>query len=142
LRLLTTLKNATSSQVSRSLAWVASFGPSVIDLIDASLKSHNRDSDDAGHGSTPTVKKPRLGKATTSHATSTSSGESYVEIGKKRRVTASVFKGQILVDIREYYGADGDEKPGKKGIALTVEQWEAIKSNIAAIDQLLSNVKK
>ncbi|KAF8345845.1 transcriptional Coactivator p15-domain-containing protein [Amanita rubescens] len=84
--------------------------------------SHNRDSDDAGHGSTPTVKKPRLGKATTSHATSTSSGESYVEIGKKRRVTASVFKGQILVDIREYYGADGDEKPGKKGIALTVEQ--------------------
>src|SRR6266550_519633 len=61
LRLLTTLQNATSSQVSPSLAWVASFGPSVIDLIDAPLKSHNRDSDDAGHGSTPTVKKQRLG---------------------------------------------------------------------------------
>lgn len=61
-------------------------------------------------------------KGTTSHATPTSSGESHVEIGKKRRVTVSVFKGKPLVDIREYYGSDGDEKPGKKGISLTVEQ--------------------
>ena len=65
-------------------------------------------------------------------------GERYVDLGKKKRVTVRTFKGDpssflyvliahmekgmTLVDIREYYGNEGDEKPGKKGISLTVDQ--------------------
>ena len=61
-----------------------------------------------------------------SHVHRTSSGDSYFEIGKKKRVTVRVFKDHPLVDIREYYGADGEEKPGKKGISLSVEQVRSI----------------
>lgn len=51
-----------------------------------------------------------------------SEGDKYIELGKKRRAVVRSFKGTALLDIREYYGAEGDEKPGKKGIALQLEQ--------------------
>jgi hypothetical protein len=52
----------------------------------------------------------------------TSSGEKYIDLGKKKRATVREFKGTVLLDIREYYGADDQEKPGKKGISLTLVQ--------------------
>lgn len=36
------------------------------------------------------------------------------------------FKGMIFIDIREYYDAKGEMKPGKKGIALNPAQWEVL----------------
>jgi hypothetical protein len=40
-------------------------------------------------------------------------------------VTVRTFGGKVLIDIREYYTdqASGEERPGKKGIALSPEQW-------------------
>jgi hypothetical protein len=90
----------------------------------------------------------------------TSSGEKYVDLGKKRRATVRSFKGTALLDIREFYGADDQEKPGKKGISLTLEQvghspilhlisshllflqWEALRESASTIDQLFSAQKK
>ncbi|KAF8499684.1 transcriptional Coactivator p15-domain-containing protein [Russula emetica] len=83
-----------------------------------------------------TVKKPRISSKSDEDDTDSedaetkfqmnSEGEMYADLGKKKRVTVRSFKGNTLVDIREYYGAEGDEKPGKKGISLTVEQWKSL----------------
>ena len=38
-----------------------------------------------------------------------------------------MYKGHILIDIREIYQKDGEKKPGKKGISLNLEQYNTIK---------------
>jgi len=73
---------------------------------------------------------------------STPDGDKYIDLGKKKRATVRSFKGTALVDIREFYVADGSEKPGKKGISLALEQWETLKSSSAVIDNLLGSLQK
>lgn len=54
---------------------------------------------------------------------STSDGDKYIELGKKKRATIRVFKGTPLIDIREFYtDAGGVDKPGKKGLSLGLDQ--------------------
>lgn len=43
------------------------------------------------------------------------SGEEYWELGNSKRATVRSFKGKLMVDIREFYDAGGEMKPGKKG---------------------------
>ena len=52
--------------------------------------------------------------------------------GNKRKVTVNEFKGKLLINIREFYDdkATGEEKPGSKGIALTVQQWNKLKEQV------------
>ncbi|KAM6396107.1 RNA polymerase II transcriptional coactivator-like [Rhynochetos jubatus] len=57
------------------------------------------------------------------------------QIGKTRYVRVSCFKGKALVDIREFYAdKEGGWKPGRKGIALSAEQWNQLKEIIPEID--------
>jgi len=70
------------------------------------------------------------------------SGDKYIDLGKKRRATVRSFKGTTYLDIREYYDAGGEERPGKKGISLSTEQWSALKENAEIIDVMFSKSKK
>jgi hypothetical protein len=51
------------------------------------------------------------------------------------------FKGQVLIDLREFFDKNGETLPTKKGISLTPENWDKIKKNISAIDQAIKNSK-
>ncbi|AEO55885.1 hypothetical protein MYCTH_2300175 [Thermothelomyces thermophilus ATCC 42464] len=65
-------------------------------------------------------------------------GNPYWEIGNNRRIGSSKFKGSTLVNIREYYTApDGELRPGKKGISLTLEQYKALLRVIPELNEQL-----
>ncbi|KAI6209981.1 Transcriptional Coactivator p15 [Aphelenchoides besseyi] len=68
-----------------------------------------------------------------------SSGEELMEIGDKKFVNVRKFKGKTYVDIREYYTEKNQSelKPGKKGISLTVEQYQMLKKVLPTIDAKL-----
>ncbi|KAH3684328.1 hypothetical protein WICPIJ_004708 [Wickerhamomyces pijperi] len=58
-----------------------------------------------------------------------------------KRITIRRFKTVNLVDIREFYeAADGEMKPGKKGISLTEDQWNILLSKLNVIDDALSEL--
>lgn len=59
-----------------------------------------------------------------------------VDFGMNKRLAVTKFKGKyILIDIREMYQKDGEDRPGK-GIALNPEQYNNIKNNADEIDKL------
>ncbi|KAJ8467056.1 hypothetical protein OPV22_029608 [Ensete ventricosum] len=62
-------------------------------------------------------------------------------LSSKRRVTLQDFRGKTLLSIREYYMKDGKEMPSSKGISLTVEQWEAFRDAVPAIEAAIKKLE-
>ncbi|GAA5878206.1 hypothetical protein JCM1840_004036 [Sporobolomyces johnsonii] len=67
-------------------------------------------------------------------------GNTYYELGKNRRVTARKWKNVLQIDIRETYEKGDETLPGKKGISLTVEQWDRLKKVIGGIDDAVDKI--
>ncbi|KAI0442403.1 transcriptional Coactivator p15-domain-containing protein [Xylaria telfairii] len=63
-----------------------------------------------------------------------SEGNPFWPLGTTRRITIQNFKGKNYVNIREYYEHNGELKPGKKGIMLPLEQYNAFLTAIPAIN--------
>ena len=62
-------------------------------------------------------------------------------LDQRKRVTVHKFKGQLKVDIREYYDDNGTMKPGKKGLSLNLDNWTKLKDFIDKIDEAIDNIK-
>lgn len=67
-----------------------------------------------------------------------------VQIGHNRYAVVSVYRGTLLVHVREYMtdANTGRQFATKKGIGLKVNEWQALKRSIAQIDAAISAVKK
>ncbi|OAL01166.1 PC4-domain-containing protein [Phaeosphaeriaceae sp. SRC1lsM3a] len=60
----------------------------------------------------------------------------------KRRVTVREFKDNVLIDIREHWTDDsGELKPGKKGISLNLDQYNALISALPLLEVALAQKK-
>lgn len=59
------------------------------------------------------------------------------DLGSRKFVKLSEFKGKWYVNIREFYDAGGELKPTKKGIMLTMEQWQKFKNYISEVDEAI-----
>ncbi|GAB4820297.1 hypothetical protein N2152v2_007343 [Parachlorella kessleri] len=60
-----------------------------------------------------------------------------VDLGGNKRAAPSNFKGRLSLDLRECYEKDGELKPGKKGIALTPDQWAALREGSGRVTERL-----
>lgn len=110
------------------------------DYVNSDSESESNSQGNADNSKQPA--SPIKSKSTTSSAAS-GSEEPTFEISGKRRVTVRKFRSSILIDIREYYEdkASGEDRPGKKGISLTKEQYEKLKELLPEIDAAVKEMK-
>ncbi|KAH6649732.1 transcriptional Coactivator p15-domain-containing protein [Chaetomium tenue] len=88
----------------------------------------------------PAVKKSKNEKKVKKDLTqgSDAEGNPYWEIGNNRRIGPSTYKGARLVNIREFYTTPaGELKPAKKGISLSLDQYNALLKVIPELNEKL-----
>ncbi|KAL8647363.1 MAG: hypothetical protein Q9226_006460 [Calogaya cf. arnoldii] len=105
------------------------------------------ESDNGFVADAPKSKKPKTAAAPagapvkdTKPTTSSNGGdEEFWEISSNRRVNISEFKGQKMVNIREYYEdkSSGAMLPGKKGISLPLAQYSTLLTLLPSIEAAL-----
>ncbi|KAL8852743.1 MAG: hypothetical protein Q9221_002373 [Calogaya cf. arnoldii] len=105
------------------------------------------ESDNGSVADAPKSKKPKTAAAparaptkSTKPTTSINGGdEEFWEITSNRRVNISEFKGQKMVNIREYYEdkSSGAMLPGKKGISLPLAQYSTLVTLLPSIEAAL-----
>ncbi|KAF2173649.1 hypothetical protein M409DRAFT_15927 [Zasmidium cellare ATCC 36951] len=66
-------------------------------------------------------------------------GNEYWEISGKRRLQVSEFKGNTMIGIREFYEKDGEMLPGKKGISLNLDQFNAFIELLPQLEGVLTS---
>jgi len=81
--------------------------------------------------------KKKAKTSTSSSSPVEEKGKNEWEIGSKRKVTLSKFRNQQKIDIREYYEKDGQLLPGRKGISLSVEQWQSLQKIASEVNAAL-----
>ncbi|KAJ0040624.1 RNA polymerase II transcriptional coactivator KIWI-like isoform X1 [Pistacia vera] len=89
----------------------------------------------ASDGSGDTHARPK--KASKADSDDESDDIVVCEISKNRRVSVRNWQGKIWIDIREFFVKDGKQFPGKKGISLSVDQWNILRDHVEAIDRAL-----
>ncbi|RLN15066.1 hypothetical protein BBI17_007650 [Phytophthora kernoviae] len=74
--------------------------------------------------------------------TSNLDGETVFQLSAKRRLTVRKWKSTVLVDVREFYDDNGEPKPGKKGISLSLDQWKKLMELSDAVTEAVALVEE
>ncbi|WCJ37829.1 RNA polymerase II transcriptional coactivator KIWI [Euphorbia peplus] len=98
-----------------------------------------REKDDHDEGSDDNAPPKKAPKKVDSSGGDTTDSIVVCEISKNRRVTVRNWQGKVWVDIREFYLKDGNQLPGKKGISLSVDQWNVLRGHVDEIDKALAD---
>ncbi|XP_071864723.1 single stranded-binding protein c31A [Bombus fervidus] len=62
------------------------------------------------------------------------------DLGNNRQISIRDFKGKLYVDIREmYFDKEANLKPGKKGICLSIAQWQKLLSVVDDVDKAVKS---